>query len=308
MTNRCFSFALIAGLTVGIAGAQTPVWHQSPVNGHWYSATDSMSWPDAEALAVSWGGHLATVRSQAENDWIATTFMAPAPPAAIWLGYSDEAVEGDWVWSSGEPTTFTNWHPGEPNNLLDEDFCHMDLAPHLGDWNDHDGPWIGLAELVSDDCDSDGIPDLYEMALEPNLDLNGNGVIDACECLVSAYCQSAPNSVGPGATIGAIGQPSIALDHFTLTASGCPATQFGIFFHGPGQQNVPFGDGILCATGPFGRLPMIATDPNGAAAHALDLTPFLPGETRNVQFWYRDPDAGLTGFNLTHGLQVTICE
>ena len=32
-----------------------------------------------------------------------------------------------------------------------------------------------------------------------------------------------------------------------------------------------------------------------------------PGTLRNFQFWYRDPAAGATGFNLSDGLATTFC-
>ena len=72
------------------------------------------------------------------------------------------------------------------------------------------------------DCDG-------EIADNPALDLNGNGVLDECECFVTTNCQTSPNSVGPGATIGAIGQPLISTENFVLTAHDCPASQFGVF-------------------------------------------------------------------------------
>jgi len=50
-------------------------WVQSPINGHWYGVDYTpRSWTDSEALAVSLGGHLATIRSQAEQDWIEQEF------------------------------------------------------------------------------------------------------------------------------------------------------------------------------------------------------------------------------------------
>ncbi len=45
-------------------------WVTSPVNGHRYTLVDSPSWTGAEAQAVAFGGHLATIRNDAENDWI----------------------------------------------------------------------------------------------------------------------------------------------------------------------------------------------------------------------------------------------
>ena len=119
--------------------AQVGTWVQNPANGHYYGLTTQMSWTDAEALAVQIGGHLATIRSAAENDWLATTFAIGTE--CHWIGLNDAASEGHFVWSSGEPVTYTNWHPGEPTNGNGiEDWCHLGL-PWTGPqaypfWND----------------------------------------------------------------------------------------------------------------------------------------------------------------------------
>ena len=34
----------------------------------------------------------------------------------VWIGFSDGASEGTWVWMDGTPTDYTVWGPGEPNN------------------------------------------------------------------------------------------------------------------------------------------------------------------------------------------------
>ena len=56
---------------------------------------------------------------------------------------NDQREEGVWEWISGQPVTFTNWKPGEPNNLGDgpsvpegEDWAHTDVG--FGPWNDVD--------------------------------------------------------------------------------------------------------------------------------------------------------------------------
>ncbi len=109
-------------------------WQLNPATGHYYVyVEDGMSWADAEAHAVSLGGHLVTINDSAENDWVVATFGT-----WYWIGLSDIAVEGVWVWSSGEPVTYTNWFPSEPNDYLGEDFAEIENRPPIG-WNDIPG-------------------------------------------------------------------------------------------------------------------------------------------------------------------------
>ena len=58
--------------------------------------------------------------------------------AEIWIGLSDEAVEGKFVWvKSGRAVKYTNWADGEPNNgadLGDETCVHMYTGRRR--WND----------------------------------------------------------------------------------------------------------------------------------------------------------------------------
>ncbi len=112
-------------------------WVVSPINSRLYAKTESaVTWSQAEAQAVAAGGHLATVRSQAEHDWIWSTFG----PGSLWIGMSDQVSEGSFVWSSGEPVGYSNWAPGEPNNAGGaEDYGHMWSAYADGRWNDHTG-------------------------------------------------------------------------------------------------------------------------------------------------------------------------
>ena len=58
------------------------------------------------------GGHLVTVKDGAEQAWLVATFGGGS---LYWIGFSDIAAEGSWMWVSGEPVTYTNWAGGEPN-------------------------------------------------------------------------------------------------------------------------------------------------------------------------------------------------
>ena len=134
------------------------------------------------------------------------------------------------------------------------------------------------------------------------------------------YCTVSPNSVGPGAMIGSTGTTSIGTNAFTVTVIAAPPDQFGLFYYGAAQIDIPFGDGVRCvggggAGGIFRLSPAQMTDGAGNASRQVDFTQppvdsgpgmIVPGDTWNFQFWYRDPTIG-TGINLSDGLEVVFC-
>ena len=47
------------------------------------------------------------------------------PVNDIWIGYTDQAKEGHWVWTEkGSANTFTNWASRPPDNFQNQD-CAM---------------------------------------------------------------------------------------------------------------------------------------------------------------------------------------
>src|SRR5262245_61233653 len=113
-------------------------------NGHYYALTQTTeTWLSAEAEAVGLGGHLASITSQGEQDFLVNTFLSGANGQNVyWPGLTDQAVEGTFVWTSGEDVTYTNWQSGEPNNFLGvEDFVAINwhFSFNIGSfatWND----------------------------------------------------------------------------------------------------------------------------------------------------------------------------
>ena len=120
----------------------------SPVNGNLYALTPPMTWTNAEALAVQEGGHLATVRSQAEQDWLWKTFGGPT--ANVWIGLNDPSGKGKghFVWSSGESASWRNWAIGQPNNTVVGNRCHL---------------WYGASGKWGDDPNSNLYPAIIEL-------------------------------------------------------------------------------------------------------------------------------------------------
>jgi len=129
------------------------------------------------------------------------------------------------------------------------------------------------------------------------------------------YCVAAPNSVfAGGATIAVQGSAVVGQGEFLLEVPALlPFNQFGLFIYGQGQVQQPAGDGFLCVS-PFFRLPIQPVDIFGSVRRVLDFSQLpaagqiLPGSTWNFQFWYRDPQAGGSGFNFTDAIEVTFCE
>ena len=117
----------------------------SSVNNHTYYLLSSNSWTNSEAEAVSLGGHLTTLRTFTENLWVYNTFtplIQNYQGSTLWIGFSDAGHVGSFTWASGEPVTYTNWSPGQPDHARgNEDYAHL-WTPNIGQpalqgqWND----------------------------------------------------------------------------------------------------------------------------------------------------------------------------
>ena len=70
-----------------------------------------MSWPEAKKACEDVGGHLVTISSEEENEVVTKL----AGKKDCWLGFSDVAEEGVFVWVTGEPFEYQAWAPEEPN-------------------------------------------------------------------------------------------------------------------------------------------------------------------------------------------------
>ncbi|MEZ4801040.1 MAG: HYR domain-containing protein, partial [Flavobacteriales bacterium] len=113
------------------------------LNGHKYFRSNSnTTWSNANDAANALGGHLVTISSATENTLLSGI-------GAHWSGFTDEAVEGTWVWVTGEPVTYTNWNPGEPNNSGNQDYGVLNYSADR--WDDQAGT-TNLPYIVEFDC------------------------------------------------------------------------------------------------------------------------------------------------------------
>ncbi|WP_038004422.1 cadherin-like domain-containing protein [Synechococcus sp. WH 7805] len=121
-----------------------------------YVVVQGPTWEEAEANAQKLGGHLVTINDAEENDWILNTFRKDFTNGAGFIGYSDTKIEGQWIWSSGEATTYTNWDAGNPSNsgglenvgtIQFGDGSWNDVATNYWNWFGQKGEIKGIAEI-----------------------------------------------------------------------------------------------------------------------------------------------------------------
>ncbi|MCB9915620.1 MAG: hypothetical protein H6828_10805 [Planctomycetes bacterium] len=116
------------------------------------------------------------------------------------------------------------------------------------------------------------------------------------------------NSSGLGAKLSGTGIAQVGNDTVVLTASQCPANTPGLFFSGPTQMNLVFGDGLRCVASPVRRLGVVTTNTGGSASTPWVLSVkegLAPGDLRHYQYWFRDvPGPCGSGFNLSNGYTI----
>ena len=204
MLNKITSVtaAAVVGIAATVAGAQSAAvqWRvEDGGNGHWYQRVtrESRSWSTLREFAERDGGHLATLTSLPETNFLVNTVLSGnfCFIGGFQLSTGSEPA-GDWQWVTGEAVRWTNWAVGEPNNYepsVDEDVMAI--------WGD--GLWADVNEVAyltscqhaiiewSADCNNDSIVD-YGQCLNGTLpDYNSNNIPDCCErgktCVVGNY-------------------------------------------------------------------------------------------------------------------------
>jgi len=96
----------------------------------YYCSVSPATWPDANANCQANGGHLIDINGAGENSFLASMLTIQS----AWIGLTDVNAEGNFEWTSGQPLSYTNWYPGQPNNFNgNQDYCEL-LS--TGEWND----------------------------------------------------------------------------------------------------------------------------------------------------------------------------
>jgi hypothetical protein len=105
-------------------------------NSDYYLLVRGLNFNLAESIGVLLGGHLASIQDADENEFVRAQVLGfDATDRRGWIGFTDVASEGNFVWTDGSPVTYTNWGGGEPNNANNTEH-YAELLGSNGLWND----------------------------------------------------------------------------------------------------------------------------------------------------------------------------
>jgi gliding motility-associated-like protein len=132
----------IAQINAAMAGAGFQPLNVSgyPCALYFYNPNTTNSWNTAQSQANAVGANLLTVCSLAENNAVWNAAQVAGISGGLWIGYTDQASEGNWIWQDGSTCTFTNWNTSEPSNSScigssdGEDGAVIQMSN--GKWND----------------------------------------------------------------------------------------------------------------------------------------------------------------------------
>lgn len=176
----------------------------------------SVDYATAKSLCAGFGGEVTTVNNAAENSFLSTEAQAMGL-GNPWIGLTDAASEGTFVWDSGQAVSYLGWCPGEPNNFAEEDCTHLNWVCGDGSlaWNDIacTAGYGFICELGCDDgdlCTTDSVGPDGQCIFTSNVsacDDANECTTDTCDPATGA-CSSAP--FGGDKVCGTTGGPGCA--------------------------------------------------------------------------------------------------
>jgi hypothetical protein len=158
------------------------------------------SWGEAADLAASLGASLAPARASAELGFLELLCVAADAPAGVfdcagpWIGGARAAGTADsatgWQWADGSAVASFGWARGRPaqSELLAAALVLDGVDGPNGRWFDAlPEPAAGVSTRSAlmlfaafTDCNGNDRPDTLEIAADPALDADGDGLLDDC--------------------------------------------------------------------------------------------------------------------------------
>jgi len=204
-------------------------------NNHFYQVfDDSMTWTEAKMACEEAGGHLATISSNEEQDYI-QHLIKSTRKENIWIGGVYSVSSGSWSWVDNSEWNYINWDVSQPDNYTnDEYFLRMKNRDRIyDDWEAYDGKWNDT------DDGADGISDNSDVPIA------SFGYIcewDYIETSIIGNLQPT-NDVGynpPGEIIDCFGNNYNAEQAFSITFSGRNECRAEFHFEGIDYRTINY--------------------------------------------------------------------
>lgn len=109
---------------------------------HAYYAVNTdtvLSFWEAKSYCERLGGYLAVINNDSENEALYDYVFYNMGYKSAYFGYTNDGAEGDWYWTNGSQSGYSNWLDGQPDNLNgDEHYALFYYKDMEYKWNDGD--------------------------------------------------------------------------------------------------------------------------------------------------------------------------
>lgn len=153
-TGGSCNYQAVRNVVLDEAVWQEPEPVKGTFNGHEYAVYNKgITWAQAKSACEDAGGHLVTIGSQEEQDFV-WSLIKDNEKEGYWIGLSDTETEGTWKWVTDEPVKYTHWGSTQPDDQRSnggEDFVGISRLnkswANASYWNDfnEDGVDIGIS-------------------------------------------------------------------------------------------------------------------------------------------------------------------
>lgn len=118
---------LVVSLSTNSGWAADSLKTRFSSNGHYYQRFDEASvyWSSAKIKCENLSGHLVTITSSNEQDFVTAVFLQPDGDLLKGYHIGGRKVSNKWQWITGEAWNYTNWYQGHP----------FDVGTHLSIYN-----------------------------------------------------------------------------------------------------------------------------------------------------------------------------